>query len=93
MLGIGHRQDKYTKIKILAERSKDYNQKYDHLITTGLDPQQVASILQKEEYEKRHQGSYEDEPYTVLTLPSRPPAKCIRSEEQSTKATTKHIKT
>ena len=29
MLGIGHRQDKYTKIKILASRSKCYNEKYD----------------------------------------------------------------
>jgi hypothetical protein len=29
MLGIGHRQDKYTKIKILADKAKTYNQKYD----------------------------------------------------------------
>ena len=50
MLGIGHRQDKYTKIKLLAERSKEYNEKYDRLIAEGKDPQEVASILQKEEY-------------------------------------------
>lgn len=29
MIGIGHRQEKYTKIKLLAEKSKEYNQKYD----------------------------------------------------------------
>jgi len=58
MIGIGHRQDKYTKIKIIADRAKSYNQKYDELITQGLEPQEVASILQKEEYEKRHQGLF-----------------------------------
>ena len=50
MIGIGHRQDKYTKIKVLAEKSKEYNQKYDALIAQGLDPQEAASTLQKEEY-------------------------------------------
>lgn len=50
MIGIGNRQDKYTKIKILAEKSKTYNQKYDQLIAQGLDPQEVASVLQKEEF-------------------------------------------
>lgn len=50
MIGIGHRQEKYAKIKLLAEKSKEYNQKYDELIAQGLDPQEVASILQKEEY-------------------------------------------
>ena len=29
MLGIGHRLDKLTKQKILAERAKEYNSKYD----------------------------------------------------------------
>jgi len=29
MLGIGHRQEKYTKIKLLSEKAKTYNQKYD----------------------------------------------------------------
>ena len=55
MLGIGHRQDKYTKIKILANKAKSYNEKYDDLTAQGLEPQEVASILQKEEYERRHQ--------------------------------------
>ena len=58
MIGIGHRQDKYTKIKVIADRAKTYNQKYDELIAQGLEPQEVASILQKEEYEKRHQGLF-----------------------------------
>jgi len=48
MIGIGHKQEKYTKIKILAERAQEYNKKYDELIAKGLDPQEVASILQKE---------------------------------------------
>jgi hypothetical protein len=65
MLGIGHRQDKYTKIKVLAEKAKDYNQKYDALIAQGYDPQEAASILQKEEYERRHQGLFVEEPYKV----------------------------
>jgi hypothetical protein len=39
MIGIGHKQEKATKIKILAERAKEYNQKYDNLIAQGLDPQ------------------------------------------------------
>lgn len=65
MIGIGHRQEKYTKIKLLAEKSKEYNQKYDELIAQGLDPQEVASILQKEEYERRHQGLFVEEPYKV----------------------------
>ena len=29
MLGIGHRLDKLTKQKVLAERAKEYNSKYD----------------------------------------------------------------
>lgn len=58
MIGIGHRQDKYTKIKVLGDRAKTYNQKYDELIAQGLEPQEVASILQKEEYDKRHQGLF-----------------------------------
>lgn len=39
MIGIGHRQDKYTKIKILSQQAQTYNQKYDSLIAQGLDPQ------------------------------------------------------
>lgn len=51
MIGIGHKQEKATKIKVLAERAQQYNRKYDELIAQGLDPQEVASRLQKEEYE------------------------------------------
>ena len=54
MIGIGAKLDKQTKIKILAERAKDYNAKYDHLISQGLDPEQTASRLQQEEFQKRH---------------------------------------
>lgn len=68
MIGIGHKQEKLTKIKILAEKAKEYNQKYDDLIAQGLDPQQVASILQKEEYDRRHQGTFVDEPYKVFVF-------------------------
>jgi hypothetical protein len=71
MIGIGHRQEKYTKIKLLAERSKEYNEKYDQLIAQGLDPQQVASILQKEEYDLRHQTLFVEEPYKVQLHPLR----------------------
>jgi hypothetical protein len=48
MIGIGHKQERATKIKILAERAEEYNRKYDSLIAQGLDPQEVASRLQKE---------------------------------------------
>lgn len=48
MIGIGHKQEKATKIKVLAERAQQYNRKYDELIAQGLDPQEVASRLQKE---------------------------------------------
>ena len=92
MLGIGHRQDKYTKIKILANRAKSYNEKYDELIAQGLEPQEVASILQKEEYEKRHQDHFVEEPYKVPFPPCRPAPASTRSEERCTRATTRPIK-
>ena len=31
MIGIGYKQEKYTKLKILSERAKEYNRKYDEL--------------------------------------------------------------
>lgn len=39
MIGIGHKQEKATKIKVLAERAAEYNHRYDELIAAGLDPQ------------------------------------------------------
>ena len=39
MIGIGHKQEKATKIKVLAERAAEYNKKYDELIASGSDPQ------------------------------------------------------
>lgn len=38
MIGIGHKQERATKIKVLAERAQQYNRKYDELIGQGLDP-------------------------------------------------------
>ena len=32
MLGIGHRLEKETKKKILAEKAREYNQRYDQLV-------------------------------------------------------------
>jgi hypothetical protein len=32
MLGIGHRLEKETKKKILTEKAKEYNEKYDQLV-------------------------------------------------------------
>lgn len=92
MIGIGHRQDKYTKIKVLSEKAKEYNQKYDALIAQGLDPQEVASRLQKEEYEQRHQKDFVEEPYKVLSLSFRLAAGSTKSEEQSTRATPRPTK-
>jgi hypothetical protein len=89
MIGIGHKQEKYTKIKILAEKAKDYNQKYDELIAQGLDPQEVASRLQKEEYEKRHLGTFVEEPYKVRFITRRSLRKSTKSEAQCTSATPK----
>ena len=65
MIGIGAKLDKTTKIKIMAERAHDYNQKYDRLIAQGLDPEQTANRLQQEEFHKRHQEIMVDEPYKV----------------------------
>lgn len=79
MIGIGHKQEKATKIKVLAERAQQYNRKYDELIAQGLDPQEVASRLQKEEYEQRHQGLFVEEPYKVTLLPCRPPPASTKS--------------
>ena len=50
MIGIGAKLDKATKMKIMAERAQDYNQRYDSLIAQGLDPEQTASRLQQEEF-------------------------------------------
>jgi hypothetical protein len=87
MIGIGHKQEKATKIKLLAERAQQYNRKYDELIAQGLDPQEVASRLQKEEYEQRHQGLFVDEPYKVSPAPRRPPPASTKSAVPSTWAT------
>lgn len=88
MIGIGHRQEKLTKIKLLAEKSKEYNEKYDQLIAQGLDPQQVASILQKEEFDRRHQTLFTEEPYKVYLDSPRSLQGSIKSEEQFTWAIT-----
>lgn len=35
MLGIGHRLEKETKKKILAEKAKEYNERYNQLTAEG----------------------------------------------------------
>ena len=92
MIGIGHKQEKATKIKILAERAQQYNRKYDELIAQGLDPQEVASRLQKEEYETRHQGLFVDEPYKVTPSPCRPPPASTKLAVPSISATQKRTR-
>ena len=92
MIGIGHRQDKYTKIKVLGQKSRSYNEKYDSLIAQGLEPQEVASILQKEEYQKRHQGLFIEEPYKVTIILDRLKVVLIKLEVQFIRDTPKHIK-
>ena len=47
MLGIGHRQDKYTKIKLMAEKAKIYNQKYDSMSIHSC-PARTATAQQAE---------------------------------------------
>ena len=92
MIGIGYKQEKYTKLKILSERAKEYNRKYDELIAQGIDPQQVASILQKEEYEHRHKHDFVEEPYKVTRVASRLPRKLTQLEEQCIWAIAMHTK-
>lgn len=55
MLGIGHRLDKATKQKILGERAKDFNTKYDNLTSTGINPDDAVKTLNSEDFQKRHQ--------------------------------------
>jgi hypothetical protein len=92
MIGIGHKQDKATKIKIMAERAQQYNKKYDELIAQGLDPQEVASRLQKEEYDQRHSAFFVEEPYKVPLPLCRTHPKLIKLEAQSTLDTQTHIR-
>ena len=87
MIGIGAKLDKQTKIKILTERAKDYNAKYDSLIAQGLDPEQTASRLQQEEFQNRHGELLVEEPYKVPVHPHRPPRKSTRSGAQCISAT------
>ncbi len=47
MIGIGHRLEKQTKIKILAERAKEYNGKYDDRVEQGQHPNAVIKDLRK----------------------------------------------
>lgn len=65
MLGIGHRLDKATKQKILGERAKDFNTKYDNLTSTGINPDDAVKTLNSEDFQKRHQCQPEPEPYNV----------------------------
>ena len=65
MLGIGHRLDKLTKQKILAERAKDYNTKYDELVGNGLHPDDAVKTLTSDDFQKRHQIKPEPEPYNI----------------------------
>lgn len=64
MLGIGHRLEKETKKKILAERAKQYNQKYDQLVAEGKEAE-AAEILKQQEYERRHEIPPVLEPYAI----------------------------
>ena len=50
MIGIGGKQDKLTKIKILGEKAKQYNQKYDEMVTQGVAPDSAAKTLQGEDF-------------------------------------------
>ena len=45
MLGIGHRLDKATKQKILGERAKEFNTKYDDLTGNGFTPEDAIKTL------------------------------------------------
>ena len=45
MLGIGHRLDKATKQKILGERAKEFNTKYDDLTRNGFTPEDAIKTL------------------------------------------------
>ena len=87
MIGIGAKLDKQTKIKLMAERARDYNQKYDTLIGQGFDPEQTASRLQQEEYQRRHEELKVEEPYRVANKLYRTPKRSTKSEEQSTSGT------
>ena len=62
MLGIGHRQEKETKKKILAERAKEYNQRYDQLVAEGKEAE-AAKIIEQEVKEKRKNNNINPEPY------------------------------
>lgn len=44
MLGMGHRLEKETRNKIIAERAKEYNQKYDQLAAEGKE-MEAAKII------------------------------------------------
>ena len=50
MLGIGSHLDKQTRIKILAEKSKEYNARAQDLEAQSVEPEVIPSILAKEDY-------------------------------------------
>lgn len=53
MLGIGHRLEKQTKNKILAEKAREYNARYDQLVAEGKESE-AAKIIEQEKYQQRH---------------------------------------
>lgn len=66
MLGIGHRLEKETKKKILAEKAKEYNERYDQLVAEGKEAE-AAKIIEEERKQKRHLGNTNLEPYNNST--------------------------
>ena len=45
MLGIGSQLDKQTKIKILAEKAKEYNGRAQELEQQQVEPERIPEIL------------------------------------------------
>ena len=54
MRGIGDKLDKQTKIKILQERAFKYNEKFDLEEEKGLNPDEIARNLAKQQFLERH---------------------------------------
>ena len=47
MIGIGHKLEAETKRKIMAERAREHNAKYDNLVKEGVEPEQATKVLKQ----------------------------------------------